>query len=163
MGGLTLEQRIRRIEDELEIGQLRARYCHLLDDRDWDAFIDLFTPDGSFIGLAEVKGRDDLMEFFSQTVPSLAEGFWHFCTNGTVELDGDRATGRISMEYLSVTKGVSFVSAGHYDDEMVRVDGRWKFKSRRITFYYYAPLSEGFVGGPQHIDAGGRPIGKRGA
>jgi hypothetical protein len=144
----SLEHRIQRIEDELAIGQLRARYCHLLDDRDWPAFIDLFTADGLFQGLDAVQGHAALMEFFSQRVTKLTEDFWHFCTNGTVEIDGDTATGRITLEYLSVTDGVSYVSAGHYDDVMVRRDGRWRFKSRIITFYYLAPLSQGWAGRP---------------
>jgi hypothetical protein len=152
---LTIEERLRRVEDQLEIGQLRATYCHLLDERRWDAFVDLFTEDGCFEGLATVQGREQLLRFFGGTVPSLGEGFWHFCTNGTVHLDGDTATGRISMEYLSVKDGISYVSAGHYDDVMLRVDGHWKFKSRRITFYYFAPLSEGFVGRPTLIDVDG--------
>ncbi|KAA2212342.1 nuclear transport factor 2 family protein [Teichococcus oryzae] len=144
----SLEQRIQRIEDELAIGQLRARYCHLLDDRDWPAFVELFTPDGVFQGLEAVRGHAALMEFFSQRVPKLAEDFWHFCTNGTVEIDGDTARGRITLEYLSATNGVSHVSAGHYDDVMVRQGGRWRFQSRVITFYYLAPLSQGWAGRP---------------
>lgn len=145
---MDLEARIVRMEDELAIGQLRARYCHLLDDMDWPAFIALFTPDGEFEGLSKVKGQEALMRFFSQDVPKIAERFWHFCTNGTVEIDGSRATGRISMEYISTTQGRSYVSAGHYDDVMVKVDGAWKFASRKITFYFYSPLSEGFTGSP---------------
>ena len=151
----TIDERLQRVEDQLEIGQLRARYCHLLDEQRWDEFVDLFTEDGSFKGLAEVEGREALLAFFGKTVPTLGEGFWHFCTNGTVDLAGDTATGRISMEYLSVKDGVSYVSAGHYDDVLVRVGGRWKFRSRAITFYYFAPLSEGFVGRPPTLDAGG--------
>lgn len=143
---MSIESRIQRIEDELEIGQLRARYCHLLDDMQWEPFIDLFTDDGVFEGLNRVQGKKELMKFFSQDVPKVAERFWHFCTNGTIDIDGDVATGRISMEYVSITNGVSYVSAGHYDDVCVREDGRWKFKSRKITFYFYSPLSEGFTG-----------------
>lgn len=153
----TAEQRLRRLEDVDAINQLRARYCHLLDERAWDEFVDLFTPDGSFRGLAEANGHDELKTFFGKTVPRLGEGFWHFCTNGTIDVDGDRATGRISMEYLSVKQGVSYVSAGHYDDVLVRVGDQWKFKSRDLTFYYFAPLTEGFVGRPQAIDIYGNP------
>ncbi|MDD2179281.1 nuclear transport factor 2 family protein [Acidovorax sp. D2M1] len=145
---MNFEARIVRIEDELAIGQLRARYCHFLDDMDWPAFIALFTPDGVFEGLSKVQGREALMRFFSLEVPKIAERFWHFCTNGTVAIDGDRAVGRISMEYISTTQGQSYVSAGHYDDVMVKVDGEWKFVSRKITFYFYSPLSEGFTGSP---------------
>lgn len=141
-----LEQRLQRIEDELAIGQLRARYCHLLDDQQWEPFIDLFTDDGIFEGLSKVQGKHDLMHFFSRQVPTVAERFWHFCTNGTIAIDGDVATGRISMEYISVSDGISYVSAGHYDDVCVRENGQWKFQSRKITFYFYSPLAEGFTG-----------------
>lgn len=144
----TIEQRLQLVEDQLEIAQLRARYCHLLDERRWDEFVALFTADGVFEGLEAVSGHQALRAFFGERVPKLAEDFWHFCTNGTVEIDGDVATGRISMEYLSVTDGVSFVSAGHYDDVMRRVDGRWRFAARRITFYFLSPLSEGWAGRP---------------
>jgi len=142
----TLEQRLQKIEDELAISQLRAKYCHLLDDMQWNEFIDLFTEDGVFEGLSKVEGKPAIMKFFSQDVPTVAERFWHFCTNGTVDIDGDIATGRICMEYISITNGVSYTSAGHYDDVMVRENGLWKFKSRKITFYFYSPVSEGYTG-----------------
>lgn len=156
-----LEDRIRALEDHHQIAQLRARYCHVLDDRDWPALADLFTADGEFDGLAHVVGREAVFRFFSGTVERLAEGFWHFCSNPTAELAGDTASGRVSMQYYSVRNGVSYVSAGHYEDEFRREDGRWLFRKRRITFYYHAPLSEGFVGSPQHITPDGQPIPER--
>ncbi len=152
------EARLRAVEDRQAISELRGRYCHVLDARDWDALADLFTEDGEFQGLAHVTGREAVHRFFSTTVENLAESFWHFCTNATVELQGDTATGRISMQYLSVKKGVSYVSAGHYDDELRREDGLWKFRKRKIAFYYFAPLSEGFVGKPQYITPEGKPL-----
>lgn len=153
-----LETRLRAIEDKQAISELRAHYCHLLDSRDWDELAGLFTEDGEFEGLAHVVGREAIHRFFSTTVQNLAEGFWHFCTNATVDLKGDTATGRISMQYLSLKKGVSFVSAGHYDDDLRCVNGVWKFRKRKITFYYFAPLSEGFVGRPQYITPEGQPL-----
>lgn len=146
---MTIDQdRLRKVEDELAIGQLRARYCHLLDDMQWPEFVNLFTEDGVFQGLSKVQGHGALMHFFGTEVPQIAERFWHFCTNGTIDIQGDTATGRISMYYISITKGVSYVSAGHYDDVVVRVNGEWKFKSRVITFYFYSKESEGFTGLP---------------
>ncbi|MDO8768259.1 MAG: nuclear transport factor 2 family protein [Burkholderiaceae bacterium] len=144
----TIEKRLQALEDQLEISQLRAKYCHYLDDFEWEKFVSLFTEDGEFQGLSTARGHKELMTFFSQVVPSMQEKFWHFCTNGTVEIDGDTATGRITMEFFSITNGKSFVSAGHYDDVMVRDEKGWKFKSRKITFYFYSPLEEGFTGRP---------------
>ena len=152
-----IETRLKALEDRAEIAELRARYCHVLDQRDWDALAQMFTEDGEFDGLAHARGRAEIHQFFSGVVDGLAEGFWHFCTNPTVQIDGDRATGRISMQYLSVRQGVSYVSAGHYDVRLERVDGAWKFRARKITFYYHAPLSEGFVGKPGYIHIDGTP------
>lgn len=154
----TIETRLKAVEDRQAIAQLRGEYCHVLDDRNWDVLADLFTEDGEFDGLARVQGRAAIHKFFSTTVENLAEGFWHFCTNGTIHLDGDRATGRISMQYLSRKKGISYVSAGHYDDQFQRINGRWHFARRRITFYYFAPLAEGFTGTPTYIQPDGTPF-----
>ncbi|PZQ46361.1 MAG: nuclear transport factor 2 family protein [Rhodovulum sulfidophilum] len=154
----AIERRLRALEDHQQIAQLRARYCHVLDDRDWPALAALFTEDGEFHGLASAIGRAGILAFFGGTVDRLAEGFWHFCSNPTVDLAGDTATGRISMQYLSVKQGVSYVSAGHYDDVFRREGGVWRFARRRITFYYYAPLSEGFVGAPTYITPEGVPL-----
>ena len=152
-----IETRLKALEDRAEIADLRARYCHVLDHRNWDALTEMFTEDGEFNGLAHAKGRAEIHKFFSGFVDGMAEGFWHFCTNPTIELNGDTATGRTSMQYLSVKQGVSYVSAGHYDDRLERVDGVWKFRERKITFYYFAPLSEGFVGKPTYIHIDGTP------
>lgn len=155
----TIETRLRALEDRAEIAQLRAEYCHVLDSHDWQALTGLFTEDGEFHGLAQVRGRAAIFAFFSQTVTRLGEGFWHFCTNPTIHLDGDRATGRISMQYLSVRDGVSYVSAGHYDDELERTAEGWRFRKRQITFYYFNTLANGFVGQPTYINADGTPVG----
>lgn len=144
----SIEKRLRQVEDQLEIQQLRARYCHLLDDRKWDEFVLLFAEDGLFQGLEAVRGRADLREFFGVTFPQMAEDFYHFCSNGTAIIDGDEAKGRITLQYLSVINGESYVSAGHYDDTFVRVDGEWKFAARILTFYFLSPLSEGWAGRP---------------
>ncbi len=143
----AIEDRLRRLEDQFAISQLRARYCHLLDDRKWTEFVALFTKDGAFSGLESVRGHAALLEFFTRFGQATPD-FWHFCTNETVNLDGDTATGRVTLEYLSAADGISYVSAGHYDDVMQRVDGEWKFKSRTITFYYLSPLSQGWAGRP---------------
>ncbi|MDF3881853.1 nuclear transport factor 2 family protein [Cupriavidus basilensis] len=140
--------RLQRLADELEITQLRGRYCDLLDSQQWGPFVELFTEDGVFEGIDRAAGREEISRFFSEDVPAMAEGFWHFCTNGTVSIEGDQATGRISMLYLSVSGGKSYVSAGHYDDEMVRTVQGWRFSSRKISFYFYSELKDGFCGKP---------------
>jgi hypothetical protein len=38
------------------------------------------------------------------------------------------------------------IAAGYYDDEYVKVSEEWKFRSRKVTMYYFVPLSEGWAG-----------------
>ncbi|MGZ5397802.1 MAG: nuclear transport factor 2 family protein, partial [Mycobacterium sp.] len=43
--GSSLEARVQRVEDMLAIGQLPIRYALAVDERDVDAWVDLFVPD----------------------------------------------------------------------------------------------------------------------
>lgn len=145
----ALEERLRRVEDILAIGQLRAKYCKYLDVGDWDALVELFTPDGEFHGIGSAAGRAELKEFYARMRRESIEAWWHFSSNETVELDGDRATGETYLDQPCVLDGVAYASAGRYRDEMVRQDGQWRFAKRTVTFFYFVPLAEGWR--PGHI------------
>ena len=43
----SMEARVRRLEDRVDIGELVTRYCLAMDNRDVDAIPALFTPDAS--------------------------------------------------------------------------------------------------------------------
>ena len=61
------------------IGQLRAHYCQALDDGRWDDLVDLFTPDGAFVGLSTARGHDELRTFFADLQDGPLSAWWHFC------------------------------------------------------------------------------------
>ena len=44
----SLERRIARLESRAEIAELLARYAFLIDDHEFDALGELFTPDARF-------------------------------------------------------------------------------------------------------------------
>ena len=77
-----LPARVRRLEDLHAIGQLRAHYCQSLDDGRWDDLVDLFTPDGAFVGLSTARGHDELRTFFADLQDVLTRGY------GTQHFDG---------------------------------------------------------------------------
>lgn len=55
-------------EVDAAIRRLLARYCQLVDDRDFDAAVDLFTEDARFIVLGDDrKGRESIREMLSET------------------------------------------------------------------------------------------------
>lgn len=142
-----LEGRIQQLEDLAAIAQLRAWYCAFLDDHDWDALVALFTEDGEFHGMGMAKGRAELRAFFERVTEESFDAFWHFSSNETIELDGNRATGTTYLNQPSVIDGVAYVCAGRYRDDLVRQDGRWLFARRRVTFFYFAPLADGWAPG----------------
>jgi len=141
---LTLEERITRLEDIHEIGQLRARYCQALDDGRWEDLADTFTEDGAFVGLSTARGRAEMLEFFPQLNSSTVTSWWHFCSNETVELDGDSATGTTWLLQPCVVDGESQIAAGRYEDTMVRTAHGWRFQERRVSFFFWSSLESGW-------------------
>jgi ketosteroid isomerase-like protein len=146
-GAGSVEERLRRLEDLEEVRRLDAVYCRLLDDGDWPALVDLFTPDGVFDGLSRVVGRADLLSFFSGLGTGGLTAFWHHVSNQEVEVTGDAATVRSLLWQPCVVDGVPHVAAGRYTDELVRTGEGWRYRVKQVRFSYWAPLT---VGWDQH-------------
>lgn len=139
-----LEQRLQRLEDLDAIRQLDATYCRLLDTADWDGLVELFTPDGEFIGLDRVRGHDELRRFFGTLADGGLTAFWHYVTNHEITIDGDSAEVRSALWQPCVQDGVAHVAAGSYRDHLVRLDGQWRYRSKQVAFDYFAPLADGW-------------------
>jgi hypothetical protein len=143
----SLEDRIRSLEDRLEISELRSLYCHYVDQHRWDDLAELFTEDCEFHGRLDlIHGREALVDYFKKAVKSM-EASWHRTLNDTVVLEGDHANGATYFDAPCVVGGTPMLSAGIYQDEFARQDGRWRFKSRAIKFFYFTPFSEGWRDG----------------
>jgi SnoaL-like domain len=143
-----LVARLRRLEDAHEIGQLRARYCHYLDDGRWDDLAELFTEDGEFVGVSTARGRDELRTFYAEMQAGSLSAWWHFSTSETVLLDGDRASGQTWLLQPCVVDEEPHVAAGRYDDQLVRdAAGTWRFRRRKVTFFWWTPLTDGWQPG----------------
>lgn len=140
----SLEDRLRRIEDLEAIRTLDAVYCRLLDDGDWPALVELFTPDGTFDGLSVVTGRAELLAFFGGLAGGGLTAFWHHVSNLEIEVDGDRAAVRSMLWQPCVVGGVPHVAAGRYDDRLVRTGDGWRYERKQVRFFYWAPLTEGW-------------------
>jgi hypothetical protein len=137
-----LEKRIALIEDRIAISELRARYSFLVDQGRGQEAVDLFTEDGEFHGpVASYRGREEQLRHYNEHVLS---GMWHFICNEIIHIDGESATGKCYCEMPCVFRDESYVCACQYDDVLIKQDGKWKFKSRTVTFYYFVPLREGW-------------------
>ncbi|WP_326600774.1 nuclear transport factor 2 family protein [Rhodococcus sp. PD04] len=140
----SLLDRITRLEDLEAIRKLDAQYCRHLDDGNWDALMDLFTDDGEFDGLSHPRGKEEMRTFFAGLADGGLTSFWHFITNLEIDLDGDGATVRSFLWQPCVTDGAPAIAAGRYNDEVVKIDGRWLYKVKQVRFHFFGPLEAGW-------------------
>jgi hypothetical protein len=130
-------------EDRSAIEDLQARYLFAMDFGTPDLYVTLFTEDGVLdIGNGEIRGRKAIRDVIagmpnSRTAESglrPASGR-HNISNIVLKVNGNKATGRAYWFHYSNNnperRGV-FDGYGHYEDEMVKVNGQWLFTKRRI-------------------------------
>ena len=64
------------LTDHLAISQLKARYCRLLDTKDWDGFAALFTEDYELdltqAGGEVVRGRETVVAMIRSSIGAAA-------------------------------------------------------------------------------------------
>ena len=144
--------------DRAEIADLMARYLFAMDYHDADAYAECFTEDGVLdYAMGTLEGReairaeahvfrDKIAEIFKDSRGRPAK-LRHLVHQKAIRLDGDRAwnTGL----WWEMTNGgpegsPATPSFGTYEDELVRVGGRWLFKRRKI----YNEFLEGRHSGP---------------
>ena len=129
-------------EDRAAIEDLQARYLFALDFHDPDLYVSTFTEDGVLdYGSGDVKGRQAIKDVIARmpspaAVPGLRAGAArHNISNMVLKVDGNKATGRSYWFHYSndnpQRRGV-FDGFGHYEDELVKVNGKWLFTKRKI-------------------------------
>jgi ketosteroid isomerase-like protein len=154
-----LEARIRRLEDRVEIGELICRYGLVMDDRDVGRMAALFTPDvriWSADGVMEATGLEAVLALFHGRFAVLGPSN-HVTHDRLVEFDPadpDRATGLVLSHAEMQRKGQPMLAAIRYRDAYRRLDGRWRFQERGLSFMYYVPTAE-------YLDAFGPGLGRR--
>ncbi|GAB2900807.1 nuclear transport factor 2 family protein [Paraburkholderia jirisanensis] len=124
-------------DDKDAIRELLARYCFLLDDYQLPEFAALFTADGRWISRnGAATGPQEIERLLRGLVPVPGPGTRrrHLTTNVLIELQGDIATVRsYFMVVRDTPDGPAIAVAGRYEDEVVRHDEGWLFRSRRLS------------------------------
>jgi len=132
-------QRLRRVEDRLELGELVSRYGVAVDDRDFDSLKAMYVEESFFNG---VHGRDAIMDFYRERGAAYGPTYhypnsWHF----EFESD-DAARGVVSAHAELSLQGKTLWLGIRYLDRYAREGGRWRFKARDTKFRYVLPFEE---------------------
>ena len=129
-------------DDRAEIEDLQARYLFALDFHDPDLYVSTFTEDGVLdYGSGDVKGRQAIKEVIGRMpAPAVVAGkraaaARHNISNIVIKVDGNKAKSISAWFHYSNDnpdrRGV-FDGFGHYEDELVKVNGKWLFTKRKI-------------------------------
>ena len=119
------------------IKQLKARYCRLLDTKDWTAwrgiFADDFLSDTSEAGGKVIEGADDFVAFTRKSLRNQATV--HQVHAPEIELtSATTARGVWALEdVVRFGAGVNLRGYGHYQETYVKTDGQWRIKSSKLT------------------------------
>jgi len=127
------------IADRVAISDLIARYAVLVDNAEWDAVTELFTPDAtvdfSAFG-APVMSPPQLRDFLAESLPAFRRT-QHLMGLPVVDLAGDTATARTPcLNPMVVDSGPDGAASAWliglwYDDTLRRTDSGWRFAARR--------------------------------
>jgi uncharacterized protein (TIGR02246 family) len=123
------------LEDRIAIQELVAEYGDAVSRRDKAGFAATWAEDGVWRlpWLEPVHGRDAIAEVWEGQIANYP--FHNFRGYlGSCEIEGNRASGRLwTSELVQNIQGNSGVVTGLYEDEFVKIDGRWLFASKRFT------------------------------
>jgi hypothetical protein len=139
-GGQTeLQARVQRLEDEEAIRNLLVEYGRLLDAHDLAGYSKLFAGAGVWTGsFGTAKGPDEIFAMLQKSMgspsaydPNKVRSI-HLMSNFSIHIDGERATATSKWTNFARTEDNKLVPrlAGHYNDTLLKEDGKWKFLTR---------------------------------
>ena len=122
--------------DRMDILQLFAKYCHIVDDCTFERLPEVFAEDVvlDYSSLGEsVQGRrtkmqgvQEFIDFLTATMAGMGPGLTHFMTNHLIEVHGDEADIVSHNHVLNIPQG------GHYTSHARRTAQGWRID--RFTF-----------------------------
>src|SRR6476620_625858 len=134
------------IADRVEIEALRGEFTDAAMMCDYDRVASLFTPDGALRMPdvpVELVGRDQIRAWRERR-EAMVEYFVQTAHPGTIQLDGDTASGRAYLhELIGLRDGGSHQNFAIYHDRYQRTGDGWKFTERvyEVRYLDTTPLS----------------------
>ncbi len=151
---MTLEDRVRRLEDIEEIRRLRNMFHYFINERQTYRFGEILCEDA--VVYFDEFSRQEGLENIIAAAGNIPERvvLKQFIHNHQIELNGDTATGFCYLDARYGDKGESFIVAARYDDKYRRTEAGWKISETRVKILFSVPLQKGWA------DAGAGQIGR---
>jgi hypothetical protein len=124
-------------QDKDAIREILAEYCFRLDDGRFSEMAALFTESGTWdTAFGRATGRAaiaDLARGIRERAGEQRPRAVHLVTNVSIVLDGENARVRSNWTVVQNSpEGPKIGSGGAYQDELIKVQGQWLFRYRKI-------------------------------
>jgi uncharacterized protein (TIGR02246 family) len=139
---------VQKLLDRAEIEALVTRYVTALDTLDADAYAQVFAEDAVFeLPGAVHRGRAAIRKIVTDLQQSRARAeaagtpsprLYHVMANTSIEvLDATNARHQSYAQTVRAAENGQFVVGfmGRYEDELVKRDGRWYIRSRKLVSF----------------------------
>lgn len=136
-----IERRIDRLESRALIAELCTEYGLACDLRDTTRLAELFTPGvciRSLNGAMNARGRDAAIAMYDEMFKTRGPSF-HWTHDSVLTFDdtnGDRAYGFVLSHAETTPHGTTTIAGLRYNDVYWRLQGRWLFEERVLSFSY---------------------------
>ncbi len=118
------------LEDRIAIRELCDQYCDAVMRKDIAKYGATWAQDAEWTARGEtIKGRAAIAATAKSLLDKCSTALF-FCNMGETHVDGHRATGRcynVELFYFTDTPSCYLT---YYDDQFIKIDGRWYFQSR---------------------------------
>jgi SnoaL-like domain len=124
--------------DWLALTEAKARYCRMLDTKDWAGYTALLTEDFTMdvsagTQVPVIKGREAAVRQVQSSILTATTA--HQVHSPEIRIQGDQAYVVWAMQDRVVwgPERPSITGYGHYHERWVRHGGDWKLASLRLT------------------------------
>lgn len=148
---MTLEEFARRIqvlEDIEAIKRLKALYVRACDDSyNPEKIAALFVENGVWDG-GKVwglhRGRKKIKAFFAQVSSDITFAV-HYIMAPDITIEGDRGYGTWYGLVPATLKGEAIWMSVRYDDEYVKIDGKWLASLMKVSVFFLTSYDKGWA------------------
>ena len=135
---------MQEIQDKMALRELADHFSNLSDEKKVAEQMELFTDDAEVVSITgeqvfTVRGKKEIGDAFSNFL-ALFHTVYHINGQHTATINGDTATGIYYCQVVLIGdrdgKNIGNFSGVRYNDEYVKMDGKWFIKKRTSHFMY---------------------------
>lgn len=150
-GDRAMTLSLQEISDRIEIEDLLVRYCYAVDDRDWDAYRKVFTPDAVLDDTVTGGIKSGVEEHVTYMRRALSKILisQHAISTILLEVEGDAARARVHCSCPMVVDGDRgkrqvFFQGLWYRNHLARTAEGWRISELVEEGYWNHGVPEGF-------------------